>query len=74
MCMGVVRWGPGSQIYLYQGPFGWECAGCLLSQRGTTKMAMTQIETRLNDHIAAGHRVPQSAFERLKIEMQIGDK
>lgn len=66
--MAIVRFGTDSDVYVYCGEKGYVCCGCRLDGCdgefiGADEAAML---AHLSQHRAAGHKVPDAAFETLR--------
>lgn len=72
--MSYCRWGPDSDVYVYPAGHGNRdlivCCGCALRGDDDDDVAETpqQMIAHLDRHVAAGHKVPEAAFERLRRE------
>ena len=72
--MSFARFGPDSDVYVYQCKEGFECCGCWLSQDWIHPTASAIID-HLGKHKKAGHRVPQDAINELvKCQATDGDE
>lgn len=69
--MSYCRFGGDSDVYVYPTDDGAECCACLLED-GDTAFYETSAGMlgHLVDHIAAGHKVPAEALQRLIEEMK----
>jgi hypothetical protein len=65
--MAVCRFNDDSDVYVYYSVLGGiDCCGCILLGRGAfVARDEAAMITHLNEHVAAGHKVPAKAFERL---------
>ena len=71
--MSYCRFSEESNVYLYPHvDGGHHCCGCYL-QRHTGEFVMLdtleEVKAHLETHVAAGHRVPQHAFNRVEREL-----
>lgn len=64
-----------SKVYCYEDFMGkYHCCGCLL--REELSLTLTRFETlkelreHLEEHVKAGHKVPESAFEQIDKELK----
>lgn len=79
--MSYCRWSDGD-VYLYptefataEAPSKIECCGCWLEDIGcVTLTGHAAAIAHLEQHRAAGHEVPEYAFERLRFEHANGDR
>lgn len=70
--MSYARFGPDSDVYVFPNVNGmYECCGCSLEFK-FIKRFRTAEDTinHLNDHVSAGHKVPDYAFTRLNQERE----
>lgn len=74
--MSYARWGPDSDVYVYQttpegGRTVWLCCSCSLLDIEHSFTAGTRAEmiAHLQDHELRGHKVPSDARERLLSEI-----
>jgi hypothetical protein len=67
--MSVCRWSDDSDVYVYYSIFGGiECSRCLLNgARIFNALDEPEMLAHLEQHKAAGHRVPCDAFDELRI-------
>jgi hypothetical protein len=69
------RFGDDSDVYLYPGDGDWECCGCRISvgDDGRTRLeSLPAVLAHLEAHRAAGHKVPDHAFSRVRHELTTG--
>jgi len=66
--VSYARLGPDSDVYVVNGGRALECTWCRLGneQKDFTSEEMI---AHLTEHVAAGHKVPWEAFERLRREV-----
>jgi hypothetical protein len=69
--MSYCRKNAESDVYLYPSSYSIVCCGCLFLSAKQDDIFGTEREAidHLRMHIQAGHKVPQSAIDRLKEEM-----
>jgi hypothetical protein len=63
------RFGPESDVYVYEScSGGWECCFCGIGPSANFP-SRTQMLDHLDQHVKAGHKVPDYAIARLREEM-----
>jgi len=68
--MSYCRWSDESDVYLYAHVAGgWECCGCFLEEQ-TTMTTLQDVLDHLQAHRDAGHKVLESAFDRVRSEIE----
>lgn len=76
--MSYCRWGEDSDVYLYvttddEGGIRWVCAGCKLDEKDDGWPYSPQsVLLHLEAHRQAKHKVPERAFDRLRMEIEQG--
>lgn len=65
--MAICRFGPSSDVFVANADDGRvECCACRLNDRSTySTMSKQDMIEHLEDHMAAGHKVPPDAFADL---------
>ena len=66
--MSICRWSPNCEVYLFtlvDGTF--ECCGCLLGGRHSFASREATLG-HIQDHIAAGHKVPEYVISTLTVK------
>lgn len=71
--MGYARFGPDSDVYVYESEHGWTCCRCdFHSEPGRAVspnfQKIEEIIVHLCEHRAAGHKVPDKAIKELETE------
>lgn len=77
LIMSYCRRSEGADAYLYGGDDGFTCSYCKLRTETTGDPDVHLPDRRaalahLNEHIAAGHNIPDSAIDRLTLEIAVG--
>ncbi len=69
--MSYARFGENdSDVYVYSNGSSFVCCGCLLADESQYLRSRAAVVEHLNEHVIAGHVVPQRAFDRLQSEMK----
>lgn len=67
--MSYARFGPDSDVYVFGTATGYECCRCAFQPPSSHEVATAaEMIAHLREHRAAGHRVPEDAFEDLALE------
>jgi hypothetical protein len=67
--MAYCRFGPDSDVYFYKTLDGWECCRCSLNSGEFVYLAnFDAAYAHIQDHVKAGHKVPDKALSRLRKE------
>ena len=72
--MSYCRMGTDSDVYLIATFGGWWCCGCRLTDGTEVIKRRAAVLSHLQDHKAAGHKVPQRAFQRIEREIAEASK
>jgi len=76
--MSYARFGPNSDVYVYaSGDNVFTCCGCKLVAPDTGQTwehGGKAILSHLQEHIAAGHKVPEYCIKALKLELDEEEK
>lgn len=70
--MSYCRFGKDSDVYLYKHvDGGWTCCECELEApiHSVSLPTAPQVAHHLEQHVAAGHKVPQYALDRVNAEL-----
>lgn len=59
--MSWTRWGPSSDLYVYESVTGIVCCECLLEDEFESS-DRDDWNTHISQHVLAGHKVPASAW------------
>jgi hypothetical protein len=70
--MALIRWGLGSQLYIYEGDTGYVCCACIRKQHSVSFETKDQLKTHIlvhkeaNDTIGlAGNHLTFQSYEEL---------
>ena len=70
--MNLCRFGPESDVYVYESDEGMECCGCYFGN-GWTHPNPEAMTAHLRKHVAAGHKVPPHVFDLLSDYQMLDD-
>ena len=78
MGMSYCRMGKDSDLYVLHAGYGFECVNCKLQPKyqgygmhmSTVRKTRKQMIKHINQHIEAGHKVPERAISRLNNEIR----
>jgi hypothetical protein len=72
--MTYCRWTADSDVYLYRSTRGiYICCDCSVARAGVSMFTPEDVLVHLQVHRDHGERVPESAFDRIRVESERGE-